>query len=99
MIDRNISNEFQENGVVLLKQVIDLEWIDELKKGIEHNFANPSKYKCVYEELNGKEIFYDDYCNWQRIKEYKNFIFNSNIAKIAGLLMQSKKVNLFHEHV
>ena len=72
MIDRNISNEFQENGVVLLKQVIDLEWIDELKKGIECNFANPSKYKCVYEEINGKEIFYDDYCNWQRIKEYKN---------------------------
>ena len=99
MIDRNISNEFQENGVVLLKQVIDLEWIDELKKGIECNFANPSKYKCVYEEINGKEIFYDDYCNWQRIKEYKNFIFNSDIAKVAGSLMQSNKVNLFHEHV
>ena len=49
MIDRNISNEFQENGVVLLKQVIDLEWIDELKKGIDWNFANPSKFKCVYE--------------------------------------------------
>ena len=51
MIDRNISNEFQENGVVLLKQVIDLEWIDELKKGIECNFLNPSKYKCVYLSL------------------------------------------------
>ena len=25
MIDKNVSNEFQENGVVLLKQVIDLE--------------------------------------------------------------------------
>ena len=99
MIDRNVSNEFQENGVVLLKQVVDLEWIDELKKGIKYNFENPSEHKCVYEEINGKEIFYDDYCNWQRIKEYKNFIFNSNISKIAGLLMQSKKVNLFHEHV
>ena len=60
---------------------------------------NPSKYKCVYEKNNKKELFYDDYCNWSRIKEYKNFIFNSNIAFIAKLLMQSNKVNLFHEHV
>ena len=60
---------------------------------------NPSQYKCVYEEKDGKEIFYDDYCNWQRIEEYKEFIFNSNIAKIAAQLMQSKKVNLFHEHI
>ena len=99
MIDKKISNEFQNNGVVLLKRIIDLKWIEELRKGVEHNFQNPSKYKCVYEEVNNKEVFYDDYCNWQSIKEYKNFIFNSNIAKIAGSLMKSKKVNLFHEHV
>ena len=99
MIEKNISDEFQNNGVVLLKKIIDQKWIDELRKGVEHNFQNPSKYKCVYEEVNNQEIFYDDYCNWQRIKEYRNFIFNSNIAKIAGSLMKSKKVNLFHEHV
>ena len=99
MIDKKISNEFQNNGVVLLKKIIDQKWIEELRKGIEYNFQNPSEYKCVYEEVDDKEIFYDDYCNWQRIKEYKNFIFNSNIAKIAGSLMQSNKVNLFHEHV
>ena len=29
----------------------------------------------------------------------KNFIFNSEISNIAKQLMQSKKVNLFHEHV
>ena len=99
MIDKKISNEFQNNGVVLLKKIIDQKWIEELRKGIEYNFQNPSKYKCVYEETDNQEIFYDDYCNWQRIKEYKNFIFNSDIAKIAGSLMQSNKVNLFHEHV
>ncbi len=99
MIDKKISNEFQNNGVVLLKKIIDQKWIEELRKGIEYNFLYPSKYKCVYEEADNQEIFYDDYCNWQRIKEYKNFVFNSDIAKIAGLLMQSNKVNLFHEHV
>ena len=98
MNDDKLSKDFIKNGVVLLKQIIDQKWIEELRKGIKYNFKKPSKYKCIYEE-HGKEIFYDDYCNWNRIKEYKNFIFNSNIANIAGSLMQSKKVNLFHEHV
>ena len=69
MIEKNTSNEFQNNGVVLLKRIIDQKWIEELRKGVEHNFKNPSKYKCVYEEENNQEIFYDDYCNWQRIKQ------------------------------
>ena len=47
MIEKNISNEFQNNGVVLLKRIIDQKWIEELRKGVEHNFQNPSKYKCV----------------------------------------------------
>ena len=36
MIDKKISNEFQNNGVVLLKKIIDQKWIEELRKGIEY---------------------------------------------------------------
>ena len=79
MINKKISNEFQINGVVLLKNIIDQKWIEELRKGIEYNFQHPSEYKCVYEEVDDKEIFYDDYCNWSRISEYKNFICDSFI--------------------
>ena len=42
MIDKKISNEFLENGVVLLKQIIDSSWIIELQKGLENNFKKPS---------------------------------------------------------
>ena len=67
----------------------------QLAIGIQKNFDNPSKYKCVYEKKGNNELFFDDYCNWQRIKEYKDFFFNSNIAKIAAQLMQSQKVKYF----
>ena len=99
MVENKVIENYQNNGATLLKNIIDLKWIKELKVGVKKNFENPSKYKCVYEKKNGKELFYDDYCNWNRINEYKNFIFNSNISKIAKQLMKSKKVNLFHEHV
>ena len=92
-------NDYKNYGVTLLRNVISSDWLEKLAKGIKKNFQNPSQYKCVYEKENNKEIFYDDYCNWHKIEEYKDFIFNSDIAKIAGQLMQSKRVNLFHEHV
>ena len=99
MINSSIINEFNKNGVVVLRNIISNNWVNVLKRGLKKNFKNPSKYKCVYEKNNDEELFYDDYCNWDKIDEYRNFIFDSNIAKIAKDLMQSKKVNLFHEHV
>ena len=83
LLKKTIINEYQNNGVVILKNIIEPTWLQTLSKGVNKNFKNPSKYKCVYEKENNKELFYDDYCNWQKINEYKDFIKNSNIAKIA----------------
>ena len=99
MLKKSIIDNYKNNGVVVLRNVINKRWINVLKRGLKINFQNPSKYKCIYEKSYKKELFYDDYCNWDRIEEYKDFIFNSNISNIAKILMQSNKVNLFHEHV
>tara|TARA_Y100000590_G_scaffold239218_1_gene269059 strand:- start:1777 stop:2571 length:795 start_codon:yes stop_codon:yes gene_type:complete len=99
MISKEAINNYQKNGVVILRKIISENWIEKLKIGVKKNFQSPSKYKCVYEKNNEKELFYDDYCNWKRINEYKDFIYNSSIAVIAAKLMISKKVNIFHEHV
>ena len=98
-IDKKILDYFKKNGVVLLRNIISDYWLNKLSIGIEKNFKKPSKYKCVYEQNNNNELFFDDYCNWKRINEYKDFFFKSNIANVASQLMQSKKVNIFHEHV
>ena len=99
MISNSSIKNYNIDGVVVLRNIVNIKWINILKRGLRKNFQNPSKYKCVYEQNNKKELFYDDYCNWNKIDEYKNFIFNSGISNIAKQLMQSKKVNLFHEHV
>ena len=98
-LEQSLIDQYNKNGVAIIRNAISLYWLKKLSIGIEKNFKNPSKYKCIYEKTDGKEIFFDDYCNWQRIKEYKDFFFSSNIANIAAQLMQSKKVNIFHEHV
>ena len=78
MINKNIIKNYNNEGVAILRDVIPKKWITILKRGLKKNFQNPSKYKCVYEKNIKKELFYDDYCNWDKIDEYKDFIFHSN---------------------
>tara|TARA_Y100000590_G_scaffold468853_1_gene653484 strand:- start:7277 stop:8071 length:795 start_codon:yes stop_codon:yes gene_type:complete len=99
ILSNKIVNQYQNNGVVIIRKAISEHWLKILSTGIKKNFDSPSKYKCVYESRNNHELFFDDYCNWQRIEEYKKFFFNSNIGSIASQLMKSSKVNIFHEHV
>ena len=76
-LNNNEVIQYLEDGVVVIRNVISRYWLNELSIGVEKNFKNPSKYKCVYEKKDSKELFFDDYCNWQKIKEYKNFFYNS----------------------
>ena len=46
-----------------------------------------------------KAGFFDDYCNWSRIDEFETAIRRSPVAKVAADLMQSRSVQLFHDHV
>ena len=48
LIDNNIVNLYQNQGVTLIKKIISSNWIKKLKTGIKKNFENPSQYKCVY---------------------------------------------------
>ena len=43
--------------------------------------------------------FYDDYCNWQRIDEYRDFVEHSPAAGVVGPLMRANTVRIYHEHV
>ena len=49
--------------------------------------------------MDQKITFFGDYCNWQRIDGYRDFVLFSPAAGIAKILMGSDKVNFFHEHV
>jgi ectoine hydroxylase-related dioxygenase (phytanoyl-CoA dioxygenase family) len=87
---------FQVDGAVVLRGAFR-DWIDTLQAGIARNMAEPSADVRIYDGGAGR--FFGDYCNWQRIPEYRKFIEQSPAARIAQLLMGSRSVRLFHEHV
>lgn len=89
--------DFERDGAVLLRGVLK-DWVETLRSGIQKNIAEPGPFVRDYQDDQGGR-FFGDFCNWHRIPEYKQFLFESPAADIAGRLMESTEVRLFHEHV
>jgi len=88
--------DFERDGVVRLTGLFG-DWMEVLRAGVARNLAEPSADVRIYQGAGGR--FVGDYCNWARIPEFRDFIFNSNAAEFARQLMRSRTVRLFHEHV
>ena len=92
-------DEFERNGAVCLRGLFAQSWLDILAVGVDKNFANPGPDHTVYTEQGKPGGVYDDYCNWQRIDEYGDFVMHSPAAAIAARFMHSKTARIYHEHV
>jgi ectoine hydroxylase-related dioxygenase (phytanoyl-CoA dioxygenase family) len=89
---------FRQDGACVLRGVFT-PWVETLGKGVDRNLAAPSADVKIYQGKDGAGRFVGDYCNWDRIPEYRDFIFNSGAAEIGRDLMGTRTVRLFHEHV
>ena len=89
--------DYQIHGAIIIKGIFK-EWIEPLKIGFQKVLENPSKHgrENVNDE-NGR--FFEDYCNWERIKEFKDCIYNSIGAQIVSEATSSKSIQIFHEHI
>ena len=74
---------FQRDGVVLVKGLWK-DWVPQITAGIERNMAEPGPYAAENLKPGEAGRFFDDYCNWQRIPEFRDVIYNSDVANVAG---------------
>ncbi len=91
---------YQRDGVLLLKDAFG-DWVPRLRRGLERNLAAPQAYRFPAESTRPGEPgrFFDSYCNWPLIPEYRDFVFHSAAASLAGQAMGSGRAQFFHEHV
>lgn len=97
-ISQQLINEFAENGVVVVRGLVDADAIATLAAGIDYNIKHPSPRAKVASKTDDKGRFFEDFCNWQDIPEYRIFIFETRVAEAAGQLMQSRETRLYHDH-
>jgi ectoine hydroxylase-related dioxygenase (phytanoyl-CoA dioxygenase family) len=90
---------YHRDGVLLLKNMFNKNWIKLLNKGLDINCESPTERHRIWDkDDSGHTMFYDTLA-WQGIREYKKFIFNSPAAQICGKLMKSTTVNFFFDAV
>jgi hypothetical protein len=90
---------FQTDGVVMLPQLFNADWMQLLRDGLEENRQHPTqRARTWYRDEEGRTMFWDSQA-WQGVPQYKQFVYDSPAAAIAGQLMQAKEINFFFDAV
>ena len=97
-IDNKTIEDFSRDGAVLCKGMF-IDWLDELRIGVDKLIENPSVRERSYTPDDGTAPFFQDLVNWDRIPEFKDFVFKSKLGFYASKLMKSKQSQFFHDHV
>ena len=92
-------DEFREHGVTIVRGLFSPDEVAIIEAGIERNLANPGPMFLVASKEDDPGKFVEDFCNWQRIDEYRRIAFESRAADVAAALMGAQTVRLFHDHM
>ena len=97
LITDEVIARFENDGVVCLRGVFDADWLAAIETGMEQNFKEPGKYAHYYASDQTGKTYLNDVASWQRIPEYRRYVFDSPAAEFAARLMRSSKVNIFYD--
>ena len=89
---------YATEGVVVVRGLF-ANHVNDLRAGVARNMADPGPYAAENLHAHESGRFFDDYCNWQRIPDFRHVIETSAGSEVAADLMQSRTARLFHDHV
>ncbi|MEP1585472.1 MAG: phytanoyl-CoA dioxygenase family protein [Tateyamaria sp.] len=89
---------YHADGVVLIRGLF-AEHVETLRAGVARNMAEPGPYASTNDRKGETGLFFDDYCNWDRIPEFREVVRSPRVIDGAATLMGSQSVQLFHDHV
>ena len=99
MLSDELIQSFRRDGAVCVRGAFSADEVAMLEQGIERNLADPSERAIVASRDDDAGRFVEDFCNWGRIPEFERLIRESDAAAIAGELMGSERVRLYHDHM
>ena len=74
---------YKEEGAIIIRDTFK-PWINILRKGFEKILENPGPHARENTSINENGRFFEDYCNWDRIPEFKKFVKESQAAEIVA---------------
>ena len=99
VVTPELAQAFARDGAVCVRGLLKAEEVALLREGIDANIAAPSPRAKVASRPDDPGFFIEDFCCWQENGAYRRVIFDSPLAAAAGLLMASRQVRLYHDHM
>jgi ectoine hydroxylase-related dioxygenase (phytanoyl-CoA dioxygenase family) len=93
------SRRYAEDGAVVLRNLLTPAQVETLRAGIDANLANPSAGAKTASRPHDAGRFIEDFCTWRDNPDYREVIFNSQLARVAAELMASRTARLHHDHM
>ena len=98
-VDQQAVDDYRADGAVVVRGLFTADEVELVAAGIERNLREPGPLAGVASADSDAGRFVEDFCNWERIPEYETFIRASPAAAVAGALMGTDRVRLFHDHM
>jgi ectoine hydroxylase-related dioxygenase (phytanoyl-CoA dioxygenase family) len=99
VLDEETIAQYRTDGCVVIRGLFSADQVASVERGIERNLAEPGPLFGVASREDDPGRFVEDFCNWQRIDEYRQIAFDSRAADVAADLMGGTTVRLFHDHL
>ncbi len=89
--------DYQRDGVVLIRNLLDSHWQEVLADGVEENLKNPtSRSKNYTNDPATDGNFFFDACTYGRNGAYDLYMVGSPMAEVAARVMGSSSAILFY---
>jgi len=95
---RELVETFERDGVVLLRDAFDDDWIAELSAAVDRVMASPGPLSKDYAK-EGKGKFFTDHQMRLRDEGFRRFLADSPAVSLAASLMRASRLNLIDEHL
>ncbi|MDH4352817.1 MAG: phytanoyl-CoA dioxygenase family protein [Actinomycetota bacterium] len=90
---------FRRDGVVCVRNVLDPDEVALAAAAVDRVLADPGPLAKVASAPDDPGRFFEDFCRWQTDRGIERLATQSAAGRIAGRLMATPRVRLYHDHV
>lgn len=88
---------YHRDGVVFLRQMFDLEWIEALQQGVKQLLEDPDKFG-VTGPSHGNSMASVCFM-WRQPGIFRDFAFKSPVGEVVGRVIGSDTIRMYHDHL
>lgn len=99
MIDDAVIRAYDEDGVAVIRGLVDASWRERLAAAIEKDIATPGPFVHAYAAENGKGRFHGNLRIWESDPTFRAFCLGSHLPALAAGILRADKVNLHYDQL